>query len=513
MSLKNFRASGILLHPTSLPSLYGIGDLGKSAYEFIDYLESAGQKLWQVLPLGPVGFGESPYSSSSSFAGNPLLIDLEQLLEAGWLSLKDISNTPDFSPHLVEFEKVKKWKLPLLDLAAEAFLKMATDNQMKQYQEFCRQHSYWLEDYVFYSAIKEYYEAQYPLGELIPTWTRLWEKELIKKDPKAVKKWKQICAYAIDKKRVVQYFFFLQWKQLKKYANQHGVYIIGDVPIFVSSDSADVWAHSNLFLVDELCVCKKVAGVPPDYFSPTGQRWGNPLYNWKAMKEEGYKWWIERFRVLSQLVDVVRIDHFRGFEAYYEIEAEHETAEKGCWVIGPGEDFFHVLQKELGELDIIAEDLGFITEKVHQLRKKFGFPGMKILQFAFEFDNEGNFNSRNGYLPHNYEDNCVVYTGTHDNDTTLGWYNAISNELKEIVQSYIDGSDYEIAHKAISLALSSVARFAIFPLQDLLGYGTDARMNTPSTVGGKNWRWRFTKEALSSEIANWMKQKTKLYNR
>lgn len=512
MSLKISRASGILLHPTSFPSPYGIGDLGKGAYEFIDYLKLAGQKLWQVLPLGPVGFGESPYSSSSSFAGNPLLIDLEQLKERGYLAPSDIRPL-DFSPYQVEFEKVKKWKMPLLELAASNFLKSASCEEKNNYLQFCSAHTYWLEDYVFYTSIKEAYESKYKEGTLIPPWTKLWDPKLIQKELETINIWKKKCEAAIEQKKVIQFFFFSQWIRLKRYANEKGIQIIGDIPLFVASDSADVWAHSNLFYVDQMCESKKVAGVPPDYFSPTGQRWGNPLYNWQAMKEENYCWWMNRFKVLSQLVDIVRIDHFRGFEAYWEIDATEETAQNGRWVLGPGEDFFNALKNEVGDLDIIAEDLGFITEEVHKLRRQFGFPGMKILQFAFEFDGEGNFNSGNGYLPHNYETNCVVYTGTHDNDTTVGWYNAISSELKTVVGTYMGGSGFDIAHQAIVVALSSVARFAIFPLQDLLGYGTETRMNIPSTVGGKNWRWRFTKEELSSEVASWMREKTKLYNR
>lgn len=517
MGIETIRKSGILLHPTSLPSLYGIGDLGKGAYAFIDYLVAAGQKLWQVLPLGPVGYGESPYSSYSSFAGNPLLIDLDSLIKKGFLEESDLLPIPSFSKYSVDFDLVRKWKVPLLLKASNLFEKKASASEKKAFHEFCEKQAFWLDDFALFMSVKNFYEKQTDSsdgeGKKSTVWNELWDQDIRRHEPKAIERWEKLLSKEVFEEKVVQYFFFSQWKNLKQYANQKGIQIIGDVPIFVAPDSSDVWAYRRFFLVDEDCAFKKVAGVPPDYFSPVGQRWGNPLYNWKAMEEDGFSWWISRFKALSSLVDIVRIDHFRGFEAYWEIPAEEKTAVKGRWVKAPGGRLFKALEKALGDLPVIAEDLGFITEPVHKLRKQFHFPGMKILQFAFEFQDGGRFNSRNGYLPHNFEENCVVYTGTHDNDTTLGWYFSLPNDLKNQICSYMGVNGHDFVRDCIRLALSSVARIALFPLQDLFCYGSESRMNTPSTVGGQNWAWRFSMEALRSDIADWMKYQCQMFNR
>ncbi len=507
------RVSGILLHPTSFPSRYGIGDLGAGARAFIDYLHLAGQRLWQVLPLGPVGYGESPYSSYSSFAGNPLLIDLEELVEFGWLDSSELERVPSFSSFRVDYDLVRKWKEPLLLKAADGFIKKRTDEQQKKYQNFCKEESGWLNDYALFMAVKEYYGEKKLKSKDDSGWSQIWEEGICRREAKAVKAWSQKLVTQIEAIKIIQYFFFSQWESLKQYANQKGIQILGDIPIFVAPDSADVWANREMFLVNANCELEKVAGVPPDYFSPTGQRWGNPLYNWEAMQKDNFQWWIGRIRSLRKRVDLIRIDHFRGFEAYWEIDAEEKTAVNGKWVKVPGEALFNQMKKELGKIPIIAEDLGFITKEVHQLRKKFKFPGMKILQFAFEFNDKGEFNANSDYLPHNYETHSVVYTGTHDNDTTLGWYRSLSWEVQDQVRRYLgrDGSD--ISWDMIRLALSSPAEIALFPLQDILSYGSDARMNTPSTVGPQNWSWRYEASALNADTALRLKELSQMYGR
>lgn len=511
--MKN-RVSGVLLHPTSLPGRYGIGDLGQEARRFIDYLQQAGQSLWQVLPLGPVGYGESPYSSYSSFAGNPMLISPDALRDKGWLTVDQMTNQPDFPVHSVDFPAVRAWKEPLLNQAAKNFLRKGASGEKAAFDRFCEEEAFWLDDYALFMAVKEHYDGlKSTLKKGTSSWNRVWEPEIRRHTPEAVAKWSEKLATRISQLKVIQYFFFSQWIELKDYANGKGVEIIGDIPIFVAPDSADVWSRREMFLVDEDCELKKVAGVPPDYFSPTGQRWGNPLYDWKAMKKDGFSWWIERIRALLKLVDVVRIDHFRGFEAYWEIPADEETAENGKWIKAPGEELFTAIREKLGRLPIIAEDLGHITPEVHKLRRKFRFPGMKIIQFAFEMNENGEFNCDNGYLPHNYEESSVVYTGTHDNDTTLGWYMNLPENIKDLVRRYFGRDGNDIVWDLIRSALASPSYIALFPMQDLLGYGSDSRMNTPSTVGGTNWAWRFSELALDRGRAHRLNELCSLYGR
>ncbi len=504
------------MHPTSLPGKYGIGSLGKGAKDFIDFLEKSGQKLWQILPLGPVGYGESPYSAYSSFAGNPLMIDIDLLVEDGYLEEGDLLPLPEFNEYLVDFTLVREWKTPLLIQAASNFL--ATSKKDKDYTSFKEEEAYWLKDFATFMAVKEYFE-NLPESKLkkdaykSTSWNAVWDPDIRQYEASAVAKWQKKLSKEIAINEAIQYFFFKQWKAIKLYANNKGIKLIGDIPIFVAPDSADVWAKHDAFLVDKDCAMKKVAGVPPDYFSPEGQRWGNPLYNWKYMKENGFQWWIQRIESMLKSVDIARIDHFRGFQAYWEIDAKEETAINGKWVKAAGEQLFKAIEAKLGKLPIIAEDLGHITPEVHALRKKLAFPGMKILQFAFEFNEKGQFNAENGYLPHNCEEESVIYTGTHDNDTTLGWYYNLPESTRDLVRNYLgrDGSD--IVWDMIRVALASASRMAIFPMQDLLCYGSDTRMNVPSTVGGVNWGWRLGPGNYSDGLANRLNMLTKMYGR
>lgn len=513
------RLSGVLMHPTSLPSPYGIGDLGQGAREFVNFLEKAGQRLWQVLPLGPVGYGESPYSSYSSFAGNPLIIDLDDLIERGWLNREDLSSIPNFPLCHVDFPLVRQWKVPLLEVAASRFVSQAMGAEKATFKQFCVEESYWLDDFALFMAVKEYYEREIEKkrtekGDFSnSSWNQLWDEDIRRYEVTAVKKWNKKLASRVEVIRVIQFFFFSQWKALKVYANEKGVQIVGDIPIFVAPDSADVWSHREAFLLDKDGNSMKVAGVPPDYFSPEGQRWGNPLYDWKAMEKDGFSWWIERIKSLLTLVDIVRIDHFRGFEAYWEISATEMTAVNGKWVKGGGDKLFKKIKEVLGKLPIIAEDLGMITPEVHELREKFGFPGMKILQFAFEMNQYGQLNAGNGYLPHNCEVNSVIYTGTHDNDTTLGWFFSLPDDVRDQLCRFLGRDGHDIVWDLIRVALSSPSRIALFPMQDLLCYGSEARMNTPSTVGGLNWAWRIAPGLFSDGIAYRMGNLCQLYGR
>ncbi len=495
------RESGVLLHPSSLPSRYGIGDLGKNAYVFVDYLEAAGQKLWQVLPLGPAGYGESPYSPFSANAGNTLFIDLEALVEDGYLDAKELEACPDFSEDRVDFEAVKAWKLPLISKAANFFV----DNiKSREFESFCSENSFWLDDYSLFKALRDYFDFS--------SWQEGWDKDIMLREKKAILFWKKKLACEIKEIKVKQFFFFSQWKKLKSYANKKGIRIIGDVPIFVAPDSCDVWANRDLFLLDDAGQPTCVAGVPPDYFSKDGQRWGNPLYNWKKMEEDNFSWWVNRFKSLLDFVDVIRIDHFRGLRAYWEIPVDEETAINGRWVKAPAEKLFKVLKSEIGDVEFLAEDLGFITEDVVRLREKLSFPGMKILQFAFEFNSSGEFNSENVFLPHNFDENFVVYTGTHDNNTSRGWFDSLSPEIKSFVQTYygVDGSD--ISWDLIRSALSSKCKYAIIPMQDILSLDANSRMNIPSTVGN-NWDWRMPYVDKNHFSAVRLKNLCSLYSR
>jgi 4-alpha-glucanotransferase len=490
------RGSGILLHPTSLPGPFGIGDLGPAAYKWTDSLVAAQQKWWQMLPLGPTGYADSPYQCFSAFAGNPYLVSPEALIQDGLISPADLGR-PSFPADRVDFGPVIEYKLTLLAKAWETFQARAAPGLRAAYDEFCQAEAAWLEDYALFMAIK----AEQGGG----TWLE-WEAPLRLRQAAALEAASRRLAGQVQEHKFRQFLFFRGWRALKGYANAQGIRLIGDIPIFVSSDSADVWANPELFQLDEQRQPVAVAGVPPDYFSATGQLWGNPLYDWEAARDSGYAWWIARLRATFQQVDLVRLDHFRGFEAYWRIPAGMPTAEIGEWVLGPGAEFFETVRAALGDLPIIAEDLGVITPEVVALREAFDLPGMKILQFAFGGLPEDRF------LPHNYEKNCVVYTGTHDNDTTRGWYEAANEAERDFVRRYMarDGSD--AAWDMIRLAWASVADLAIVPLQDILNLGTHARMNLPGTQSG-NWAWRFSDEALTRAHLDRLADLTRLYGR
>ncbi len=493
------RSAGILLHPTSLPSPYGIGDLGSYAYEFIDFLADAGQTLWQVFPLGPTGYGDSPYQSFSAFAGNPLIISPDLLRENGYLTEEDLREIPEFEPSKIDYGKVIPYKNGLLKTAYERAKKTGVCRR-DDYERFCESNSFWLEDYALFMAAKDFHGGKH--------W-REWDYALAFRKEDALHTWREKLADEINYYKFVQYHFFKQWNSVRKYANEKGIKIIGDLPIFIAYDSADLWANKHLFTVDENGNLETVAGVPPDYFSPTGQLWGNPLYRWDEMRKDNFAWWKKRFAKLFELVDYVRIDHFRGFEAYWEIPGDAETAVNGRWVKAPGDELFAEIKKEFGELPILAEDLGVITDEVRALRDKYGFPGMKILQFAFGKDGDKNF------LPHNYPRNCVVYTGTHDNDTTRGFFETAQRENPELfewTQDYLNYYGAEIVFPLIKEAYKSVANFVIVPMQDILNLGSEARMNFPSRLGG-NWTWRFTREQIEENLAPRYKFLCALYER
>lgn len=497
------RASGILLHPTSLPGPFGIGDLGDAAYNFIDFLVNTGQKLWQVMPLGPTGYGDSPYACLSAFAGNPLLISPQKLVEKGFLASDSaaLKNYPNLNSEKVEFEAVARAKKAVFEESFAHFRNFAHAFERKRFDNFCQcyQNRQWLHNYALFAALKEHYAGK--------PWDQ-WAPGLVCRDPETLANFENILAERILFHKYLQYLFSTQWLELRNYAHLNGIQIIGDMPIFLAHDSADVWAHQHLFYLDNQGKPTVVAGVPPDYFSSTGQLWGNPLYNWEAMAKDHYAWWIERFRVILNLVDMVRLDHFRGFDAYWEIPAGEETAVRGRWVQGPGKAFFKVMQQSLGHLPFIAEDLGVITPSVEELRDSFGFPGMKVLQFAFDDTPE------NSFLPHYHVKNSVVYTGTHDNQTTLSWFADRPAAVKQFILDYLGSHDANFIHwQMIRLALSSVADTVLIPMQDILGLPDEtARMNTPGKAEG-NWSWRFLETQLTPEIAHSLLHWTRLYHR
>ena len=491
------RASGILLHPTSLPGRFGIGDLGDAAYRFVDFLADSGQKLWQIMPLGPTSYGDSPYQALSAFAGNPLLISPERLLAEKYLAPWDLDGAPVFPEERVDYGPVIQFKQRMLRVSFAHFRATADDGQKAELAAFVRDHAAWLNDYALFAALKDQHRGA--------AWGQ-WERDIATRQPEAIERWRRELDGQIQFHQYVQFQFEKQWSALKAYANEKGVSIVGDIPIFVAYDSADAWANGKLFRFDADGAPTHVAGVPPDAFSPTGQLWGNPLYDWEAMAEDGYAWWIARFRRTLQTVDVIRLDHFRGFDACWEVSAGDATAENGQWVKTPGRELFGALQQALGPVRIIAEDLGVITPEVDALREEQGFPGMKVLQFAFGGD------ANHQYLPHTYEHGCVVYTGTHDNDTTLGWFDTLGEEERDAVCRYLGGRCEEINWELIRLATMSVADTAIFPLQDVLGAGSEGRMNTPGRAGG-NWTWRYRDGALTAELAERLGALTRTYGR
>ncbi len=488
------RKSGILLPISSLPSKYGIGTFSKEAYQFVDFLEKAGQKIWQILPLGPTGYGDSPYQSFSTFAGNPYYIDLEELIMDGLLTEQECIEASNQNDDYVDYEQLFHNRLKLLD---KAYANSDIQHQ-PDYQLFIKENEFWLKDYALFTAIKE---------ELNGLSWNLWDKELKFREKKALLLYEKKLEKQIKCCYFEQYYFAKQWKKLKHYANSKKIKIVGDIPIYVAMDSADAWSHPELFQLDKELQPIAVAGCPPDVFAKTGQLWGNPLYRWEYHKKTKYEWWMKRFEHSFGLYDCLRIDHFRGFDAYYAIPYKDETAEFGHWEDGPGYELFKTMKETLGKKDVIAEDLGFLTDAVRKMVKKTGFPGMKVLQFAFDCGGDSD------YLPHNYPHNCVVYTGTHDNDTTKHWYQTMSRRDRAFANRYMDiRTSSQACSKMVRLALASVADTAIIPIQDYLELGEEARINTPSTLGG-NWKWRVKQEQLTDELAVSISLLCKLYSR
>jgi 4-alpha-glucanotransferase len=479
------RSTGILLHPVSLPSRGGIGDFGPAAYRFVDFLASARQSLWQVLPLGPPAHGDSPYSSTSAFAGNPLLISLERLAEHGWIAQSRLNDLPE-TVDAIDYDDVRSRKLPLLSEAAANFLVHASDEAKDQFGRFCSENSWWLQDFVLYDALLDRYRGQ--------SW-KYWPDELARREPPATEAAGDELSVEVSVRRVIQFFFYQQWDALRRYCAEKSVRMVGDVAIFVDYDSADVWANRRLFRLKDDLEPEAVSGVPPDAFSATGQRWGNPLYNWEVMRGRGFKWWIQRLRWAAHNFDFIRLDHFRGFAQFWEIPAQDPTATNGRWVDGPRDDLFDKLREALGGLPFFAEDLGYITQDVHELRERHHIPGMAVLQFGF-----GDAGAH-VYLPHRLSPDRVVYTGTHDNDTALGWWNSAPEHLRHAVENYLGKCDDGVNWGLIRAAQTSPASFAIFPLQDVLGVGSEGRMNIPSKADG-NYRWRYQPAALKPELAD-----------
>ena len=495
--MKFKRSSGILLHPTSFSGPYGIGDIGSGSLRWIDFLADAGCGLWQVLPLGPTGYADSPYQCFSSFAGNPLLISPEVLLKDDLLHPDDIYEHPDFPEDHVDFGALIPWKSGLLDRSYIRFQHSHTPKLNAEMEEFRAAQSSWLEDFALFMALKEVHG-----GAPWPS----WEKSLRQRNPDAIAEAFKQHRAAIERQIYRQFLFYRQWSKLRDYAHEKNIQIIGDIPIFVAHDSVDVWVNPQLFFMNDSGMPSVVAGVPPDYFSPTGQLWGNPLYRWDEHKNTGYDWWLDRIKATLSLVDIIRIDHFRGFAGYWEIPGNAKTAEIGCWRPGPGKEFFHSIRQSLGELPIIAEDLGVITPDVVDLRDTFKLPGMKILQFAFDSTPEDPF------LPHNYPVKCVVYTGTHDNDTAKGWYQRVNENEKAAYRDYMDRDGSNVSWDLIRGIWSSVAIFCLAPMQDFLSLGNEARMNYPGNPSG-NWMWRMPGNSLTSELQVKIRQMNYLYSR
>jgi 4-alpha-glucanotransferase len=493
-----------------LPGPFGIGDLGPCAYDFADFLSAAGQKLWQVLPLNPTGYGDSPYQCFSAFAGNPMLLSLERLRDQGLLQQSDLAQSTAFPEDFVDYGPVIEFRMGALHRAAQVFFADSSRADRAAFDQFCETASGWLDDYALFMACKDVHQGT--------IWTT-WKPEIRARGARAVTEWSRRLAAEMQAYKYWQFEFFRQWEQLKTYCQQRGIRFMGDIPIYVAHDSADVWAHPDLFHLDDEGRPTVVSGVPPDYFSATGQLWGNPIYRWDLLAANGFKWWIERFRASFALFDMVRLDHFRGFESYWEVPAGETTAMHGRWVEGPGEKLLSVLQSAFGELPIVAENLGVITPAVEKLRKQFGLPGMSLLQFAFGTDPQGP-----SFRPHNYSRDLAAYTGGHDNDTTVGWWTSVGagdstrtpedvRQERAFARAYLNmGDDDEINWVMIRAILASVADVAIVPLQDVLGLGSEARMNLPGKVSG-NWKWRFRPGALSAKLSGRLRKLTTLYDR
>lgn len=491
------RASGVLLPISSLPSKYGIGSLSKCAYDFVDFLQRAGQRYWQILPLGPTGYGDSPYQSFSTFAGNPYFIDLARLVEEGLLSQEECEAfDAEKCGQYIDYQKIYETRFHILRKAYER----SSFAKQEEYRSFLEENREWLDDYCLYMAVKNFYGGS--------SWNE-WEEGIKLRRPEALEHFKALLADEIEFFRFQQYYFQKQWYQLKAYANAHGVEIIGDIPIYVAFDSADTWSNPKLFQFDENGVPTGIAGCPPDGFSATGQVWGNPLYDWDYHETTGYEWWTKRMSRCFKLYDIVRVDHFRGFDEYFSIPYGQETAAGGHWVKGPGLSLFEALKEHLGEMKIIAEDLGFLTDSVIKLVQDTGYPGMKVLEFAFDSREQSN------YLPHTYTQNCVAYTGTHDNQTIAGWFRQLPKEDYRLAVRYLDlkkEDEDEIHWKMIRTVLASVADTAIIPIQDYLGLDDAARINTPSSLGG-NWTWRMCGNILSKDLEKKIRELTELYGR
>lgn len=491
------RAAGIILHPTSLPGPDGIGDLGPEAYRWIDFLHRSGCQLWQVLPLGPTGYADSPYQCFSAFAGNPYLISATMLLDEGLLEKDDLADRPQFPLEKVDYGPVIQWKITILRRCFSHFRKNLFPTHQAEFESYKHAQKDWLAPFATFMAIKD---KQGGGG-----WNE-WPEAFRKRKPKTMAKFIKEFAEEIEFQSFQQFLFQRQWTALRNYAHDKGIRIVGDIPIFVAYDSADVWMHKDLFYLDDDDLPKVVAGVPPDYFSETGQLWGNPLYNWDVHRDDGYRWWLARMQSVLNQVDIVRLDHFRGFEAYWEVPFGNETAVEGRWVKGPGKDFLKAVQAELGELPIIAEDLGVITEPVKKMRDRFNLPGMKILQFAFASDPDDDF------LPHNYPVNCVAYTGTHDNNTTRGWYESAPEREQDFCRRYLARSGQDIAWSMIRALWKSVAAWVLAPMQDFLSLGYGARMNFPGTASG-NWGWRMHPDAINEGLIDRLHETNYLYGR
>lgn len=500
------RSAGILLHPTSLPSRYGAGDFGPEAYRFIDELAASGQTLWQVLPLGPVGSGNSPYQSFSAFAGDPTFISLDLLERDGLLQRADFSSIPSFPTESVNYDEVRAWRMPLL---TKAFTNFAAGGDRRGFDQFCADHALWLEDYALFMALRGKFGTD-------KSWIQ-WDPALVRRNPAALALYRNELKDGLECQKFWQFLFYQQWDDLRRHCSELGVRVMGDIPIYVSHNSADVWAHPKQFLLDESGHPTAVSGVPPDYFSKDGQLWGNPIYNWEEMGRSGFEWWINRFRGTFRLYDLLRVDHFRGFEAFWQVPANEKTAKNGEWVKAPGEKLFRAVAAELGDLEIVAENLGDITPEVEELREKLNFPGMAILQFAFGI--EGNAAS---YRPHNLIHHVVAYTGTHDNDTSMGWWNSSGGDStrsdddiqreKEFTEKYLGPGSEPMNWKMMRALQGSVAQLVVVPMQDVLGLGSEARMNRPGVANG-NWAWRMKAGAFTREMQERLLEFATLYDR